>query len=399
MVICRLCLNECRDFKNLYNDDDQCNELHLLLCRYFHPQTLNMEEAKHLRCICLECFRHIVDFNSFQASINLAQLKLLDTGQTGEPVKLESLDLNTSIETKSFNQTNDMVVGQNEISNKIELETKFLCGTHGYPMPHNNSLDEETSNGLLRENNTSLGNSNTKSQKTNISRKELCKNKLDLKMFTCDQCKQTFDHKRQLLRHIRYTHHSKRNPPESSKNESNQTPLSRLPQNQSKELTKLEPICHTNENSPRINRRRFSNAFIYTFTKNIYKTNKSPSKRHQWTPEKELSPNISNKTTPNGLYCCVHCSKIFTNYSKYSSHTVLKHNTRHICATCGLTFEQRTHYRHHILQHKNEDVVITSNCSTTTTENGSESNGIVHVKIEQESGSDEEIFTLRYDTD
>ncbi|XP_073837969.1 uncharacterized protein isoform X1 [Musca autumnalis] len=76
--VCRLCVNTFEEGKPLYDENGQANIRHEITCKYFHPQIANMFEARHLSSICTQCWRMISEFHSFEAAIQLAQLKLLD---------------------------------------------------------------------------------------------------------------------------------------------------------------------------------------------------------------------------------------------------------------------------------------------------------------------------------
>ncbi|XP_075160174.1 uncharacterized protein LOC142233214 [Haematobia irritans] len=76
--ICRLCVNTCNDSKRLYDDNGRVTELHDIIYNYFHPRILNLRQWKNLNSICLLCWSRICDFHSFETSVSLAQLKLLD---------------------------------------------------------------------------------------------------------------------------------------------------------------------------------------------------------------------------------------------------------------------------------------------------------------------------------
>lgn len=54
-----------------------------------------MDESKHLTVMCSQCFRCIYDFHSFQTSVSVAQLKLVDDCATVMAIKIESDDENS----------------------------------------------------------------------------------------------------------------------------------------------------------------------------------------------------------------------------------------------------------------------------------------------------------------
>ncbi|XP_073837972.1 uncharacterized protein isoform X3 [Musca autumnalis] len=76
--VCRLCVNTFEEGKPLYDENGQANIRHEITCKYFHPQIANMFEARYLSSICSQCWRTISEFHSFEAAVQLAQLKLLD---------------------------------------------------------------------------------------------------------------------------------------------------------------------------------------------------------------------------------------------------------------------------------------------------------------------------------
>ncbi|XP_011293485.2 transcription factor grauzone isoform X1 [Musca domestica] len=76
--VCRLCVNNFEDGKPLYDENGRANVLHEITCKYFHPQIVNIFEAKYLTSICSVCWRYLSEFHSFETTIQLAQLKLLE---------------------------------------------------------------------------------------------------------------------------------------------------------------------------------------------------------------------------------------------------------------------------------------------------------------------------------
>ncbi|XP_073842688.1 uncharacterized protein isoform X5 [Musca autumnalis] len=76
--LCRLCLKTCKDSKSLYDDvsDGVGNEFYELVVKYFHAPIVDLNKCKHLKKICWECWKHLHDFDNFQAQVAEAQKKL-----------------------------------------------------------------------------------------------------------------------------------------------------------------------------------------------------------------------------------------------------------------------------------------------------------------------------------
>ncbi|XP_059219177.1 zinc finger protein 729 [Stomoxys calcitrans] len=79
--ICRLCVNTCNDSKRLYDENGRVTELYDIVHNYFHPRILNLRQWRNLNSICMICWIRICDFHSFETTVTLAQLKLLDLDQ------------------------------------------------------------------------------------------------------------------------------------------------------------------------------------------------------------------------------------------------------------------------------------------------------------------------------
>ncbi|XP_061397078.1 transcription factor grauzone-like, partial [Musca vetustissima] len=81
---CRLCINSCTDFVELYDENDQFKmEVYQTTIKYFHTMFLEPIHESPLKVMCSECWRQISEFDNFQKSILLAQSTLLK----GEPEK------------------------------------------------------------------------------------------------------------------------------------------------------------------------------------------------------------------------------------------------------------------------------------------------------------------------
>ncbi|XP_073842918.1 uncharacterized protein [Musca autumnalis] len=389
--ICRLCLNECKDFKKLYNKDGQTSELHQMLYKYFHPETVNMDEAKHLSSVCLQCFEFIKDFKSFQEKISLAQIKLLDTKSFNNEIQDNKIDDKNTIKIKK--ETKELLHAKEESS----ITCVWL---HGYNTKELIPKNETCAISPVKVKEVKSPTSESTIQRSMKKQSPSDKNKIICKTLRCEHCNESFGHKEQLLQHSCHIHLSSKKSPSRS---SPKSTIKSSDQNQSKHIVKIESNCKLGEtNSPRINKRsgkgRLStnSSYVYTFTKNIYKVNKTKEVGEE-DQDKEITAPL--RTNDRGLYCCNLCSKIFTNYSKYNNHVLLKHNTKHICSICSLTFKQRTQYRHHILQHKNEGMstgpnegIATRHCEENNTES-------MDATVELDECSDEEEYILRYDTD
>ncbi|XP_075164394.1 uncharacterized protein LOC142236995 [Haematobia irritans] len=80
--ICRLCVNRCTNFKQLYDD----TEVYEITVKYFDPMFLNL---KNLTALCFECWCHIVDFHNFQETVAIAQAKLSGENYDHNKIKTE----------------------------------------------------------------------------------------------------------------------------------------------------------------------------------------------------------------------------------------------------------------------------------------------------------------------
>ncbi|XP_073819684.1 uncharacterized protein [Musca autumnalis] len=82
---CRLCVNSCTDFIELYDENDQFKmDVYEVTIKYFHAMFLQPINESPLKVMCSECWRHITEFDNFQKAILLAQSTLLKTEQEKE---------------------------------------------------------------------------------------------------------------------------------------------------------------------------------------------------------------------------------------------------------------------------------------------------------------------------
>ncbi|XP_065363154.1 zinc finger protein 236-like [Calliphora vicina] len=92
-TLCRLCICAHTEFKNLYNEHDQGNEVYEITVKYFDPMFLNSLQYPQLSMsICINCWQHIYDFHNFQKSVLNAQMQFeRDVKEIVTDIKLENV--------------------------------------------------------------------------------------------------------------------------------------------------------------------------------------------------------------------------------------------------------------------------------------------------------------------
>ncbi|XP_075155431.1 transcription factor grauzone-like [Haematobia irritans] len=83
--ICRLCRKNCNDSLRLRDAKGAPNEIYKITKQYFHQKYLEVERrsANPIAVLCMECWRHVSSFNTFQQSILLLLDNLvIDDDQT-----------------------------------------------------------------------------------------------------------------------------------------------------------------------------------------------------------------------------------------------------------------------------------------------------------------------------
>ncbi|KAI8124146.1 Zinc finger protein 208 [Lucilia cuprina] len=108
-ALCRLCICAHSEFKDLYDEIGQGNEIYEITVKYFDPMFLNSQQYPQLsRGICIQCWQHIDDFHNFQQSVHNAQMKFeQDINEIATNIKLENglaTEVETSNENISFNE-------------------------------------------------------------------------------------------------------------------------------------------------------------------------------------------------------------------------------------------------------------------------------------------------------
>ncbi|XP_073829579.1 uncharacterized protein [Musca autumnalis] len=74
--LCRLCVSTQPDYKSLYDENGQGNEIYEITLKYFDPILLSPANEQDSKVICLECWQHISEFHCFQQSVLQAQAVL-----------------------------------------------------------------------------------------------------------------------------------------------------------------------------------------------------------------------------------------------------------------------------------------------------------------------------------
>ncbi|XP_061389724.1 zinc finger protein 718-like [Musca vetustissima] len=72
-TLCRLCVSSRSEYKSLYDDNGQGNEVYEITLKYFDPILLSPANEQDSKVICMECWCHISEFYGFQQSVLQAQ--------------------------------------------------------------------------------------------------------------------------------------------------------------------------------------------------------------------------------------------------------------------------------------------------------------------------------------
>ncbi|XP_058980179.1 zinc finger protein 184 isoform X2 [Musca domestica] len=138
--VCRLCVNNFEDGKPLYDENGRANVLHEITCKYFHPQIINLNEAAYLCNLCSQCWQKISDFHSFEAAIQLAQLKLLDIlvpklekgandGSSPEPMETMAGGGGTVLLSSTIAMSKDNYPNNTELPSAIQIQSDSTVTT------------------------------------------------------------------------------------------------------------------------------------------------------------------------------------------------------------------------------------------------------------------------------
>ncbi|XP_013114983.1 transcription factor grauzone isoform X5 [Stomoxys calcitrans] len=95
-ILCRLCVEQCQEYENLYDENGFGTEFYEITFKYFHPKTINLEKCRNLTGICQRCWRQIWDFHNFENMVANAQKRLCDDGTIGA-TKTEAPDFTESM--------------------------------------------------------------------------------------------------------------------------------------------------------------------------------------------------------------------------------------------------------------------------------------------------------------
>ncbi|XP_013104913.1 transcription factor grauzone-like [Stomoxys calcitrans] len=90
--VCRLCRSSCNDSIRLRDSSGRCNGVYNITKKYFNPKYLDVERGCSTpnAVLCMECWRHISGFNSFQQTILLLLDNLHNDGGQPEEENLTS---------------------------------------------------------------------------------------------------------------------------------------------------------------------------------------------------------------------------------------------------------------------------------------------------------------------
>ncbi|XP_059223099.1 transcription factor grauzone-like [Stomoxys calcitrans] len=75
---CRLCRSSCIDSLRLYNASGSCNEIYNITKKFFHIKYLDHGPKDSTAVLCMECWRNISDFNSFQQTVTILHDNLVN---------------------------------------------------------------------------------------------------------------------------------------------------------------------------------------------------------------------------------------------------------------------------------------------------------------------------------
>uniref|UniRef100_A0A1I8P0R8 ZAD domain-containing protein n=1 Tax=Stomoxys calcitrans TaxID=35570 RepID=A0A1I8P0R8_STOCA len=75
---CRLCRSSCNDSLRLYNASGSCNEIYNITKKFFHIKYLDHGPKDSTAVLCMECWRNISDFNSFQQTVTILHDNLVN---------------------------------------------------------------------------------------------------------------------------------------------------------------------------------------------------------------------------------------------------------------------------------------------------------------------------------
>uniref|UniRef100_A0A1I8MZK2 Uncharacterized protein n=2 Tax=Musca domestica TaxID=7370 RepID=A0A1I8MZK2_MUSDO len=133
--LCRLCVSSQSEYKSLYDDNGQGNEVYEITLKYFDPILLSPANEQDSKVICLECWHHISEFYGFQQSVLQAQAVLQaqlenDVKQLVPEVKLEEEVLQEPLQIREIATAeipifNDSLKNENITSDKHDFGSDY----------------------------------------------------------------------------------------------------------------------------------------------------------------------------------------------------------------------------------------------------------------------------------
>ncbi|XP_075155558.1 uncharacterized protein LOC142228920 [Haematobia irritans] len=103
LLVCRLCVSLRQEYRNLYDDNGEGNDVYEITLKYFDPILLSPASEHDSKVICLQCWKHISDFYSFQQSVLQAQGQLQSDVKDIPEVKLEEEIVNVPTSAEAVN--------------------------------------------------------------------------------------------------------------------------------------------------------------------------------------------------------------------------------------------------------------------------------------------------------